>query len=120
MEHCIPDNCNLLPLFYIFPSDEGLGSLYAVENATHKPQVDAPARDTIGCLDFRSRTLGLAIWNDMDARQHAANFETPTTLLEMTEFNDLNSYSTVCGNWVSTNRPHCPTGRSSIALPSNI
>ena len=33
---------------------------------THKPQADASARDTIGRLRFRSRTLGLVIRNDMD------------------------------------------------------
>ena len=33
---------------------------------THKPQADAPARDTIGRLRFKSRTSGLVIWNDMD------------------------------------------------------
>ena len=37
-----------------------------LERFTHKPQADAPARDTIGCLRFRSRTLGLVIRNDMD------------------------------------------------------
>jgi hypothetical protein len=88
MEHYTPDNCNLLPFFCIFPSDKRLSSLYAVKNFTHKPQADAPARDTIGCLRFRSRTFGLVIWNDMDGVTMEQALK-PDLPFEMTELNNI-------------------------------
>ena len=46
-----------------------------LKNFTHKLQADAPARDTIGRLRFKSRTLGLVIWNDMDGGHNGTCFE---------------------------------------------
>ena len=87
--------------------DEGLGLRYALQKFTHKPQADASARDTIGRLRFRSRTLGLVIRNDMDGVtiERALKPHMPVEMTKLNNIYNFNIYSVVCRKYVSNGCP---------------